>query len=162
MMMRRGFKLQFIVLMAALAIGIGCKREDTYPITPEITFKSLDKFQNISNTDSLELVFSFTDGDGDIGTIKLDSVNRDIFVKIFEMKNGSFVEFTNLIAPLEYNLPYLEPRGNNNSLKGDIKINIEYNVIQPNDTIRYELYIKDRARHESNTITTSAIITNIQ
>lgn len=78
------------------------------------------------------------------------------------MKNGAFVEFTNLAAPLEYNMPYLVPRGNNKSLVGDVKINIDYNVIQPNDTIMYELYIKDRARHTKNTIATSAIVTNIQ
>ncbi|MBL0342417.1 MAG: hypothetical protein IPP71_16830 [Bacteroidetes bacterium] len=149
----------FVMLIVVLT---GCKDEETYPITPEISFKSLVKFQNVANSDSLELVFNFTDGDGDIGTAEGDSVNRDVFVKIFEMKNGVFVEFTDLAAPLEYNIPYLEPRGNNNSLKGEIKINVEYNVIQPNDTIRYELYIKDRARNRSNSITTSTIITNIQ
>ncbi len=151
-----------LVFAVTFASFWGCKKEDTYPITPVITFKKLDKFQNVSGMDSLELLFSFTDGDGDIGANKGDTTNRDVFVKIFELKNGVFEEFINLAAPLEYNIPYLEPRGNNVSLKGDIKINIEYNIVQPNDTIYYELYIKDRARHSSNVITTSTIITRIQ
>ncbi|HMT29812.1 MAG TPA: hypothetical protein PKD91_11080 [Bacteroidia bacterium] len=152
-------KLFTLVILVAIA---SCKKEETYPVTPVISFKSLVKFQNVFSNDSLELTFSFTDGDGDIGTAEGDSVNRDVFVKLFEKKNGVFVEFVNLNAPLEYNIPYLVPRGNNSSLVGDIKINIDYNILQPNDTIKYELYIKDRARHSSNSITTSEIITNIQ
>jgi hypothetical protein len=150
-----------LLLLTAAAAWTGCQKEDKYPVTPEIEFKSLDIYKNLSGQDSLELIFSFTDGDGDLGTPEIDLANRDIFVKIFELRNGVFVEPV-LPAPLEYKLPYLEPRGNNNSLKGDVKLNVDYNVTWPNDTIKYSLYIKDRAGHQSNTITTAVIVTNIQ
>jgi hypothetical protein len=138
-----------------------CKKDDTFPVTPEITFVSLEKFISVSNNDSLELTFDFTDGDGDIGSPVSNTSSRDIFAKLFELKNGVFVE-ANLAAPLEYRMPYLEPSGNNKSLKGTVKINIDYNILQPNDTIRYEVYITDRAGHKSNTITTSTIVTRVQ
>jgi hypothetical protein len=150
-----------LLIFVSVATGPGCQKEDQYPVTPEIEFKSLDIYKNVSGLDSLELIFSFTDGDGDLGTPEIDLANRDIFVKIFELRNGVFVEPV-LPAPLEYKLPYLEPRGNNKSLKGDIKLNVDYNITYPNDTIRYSLYIKDRAGHQSNTITTTTIVTNIQ
>ncbi len=160
-MERRIFTFSLLALLTTLVFS-GCKDENTYPATPVIEFVSLTKYESVSQLDSLELVFSFTDGNGDVGTPDIDTVNRDVFVKFFEMKNGVFVEFTDLAAPLEYKIPFLFPRGNNSSLVGEIKINVEYNYIQPNDTIRYELYMKDRARNKSNTITTSTIVTNVQ
>ena len=150
-------------LFAALTVVLinGCSKEETFPATPQITFKSLSVLNSSLQTDSVELIFSFVDGDGDLGTPATDILNRDIFVKIFELRNGVFVE-PFLPAPLEYKLPYLEPGGNNKSLKGDVKINVDYNVGYPNDTIRYTVYIKDRAGHISNTITTSVVITGVQ
>ncbi len=160
-MEKRIFNFCLFALLSTF-IFVGCKEENTYPTTPEIEFVSLIKYDSASQLDSLELIFSFTDGNGDVGTPEIDTINRDVFVKFFEMKNGVFVEFPNLAAPLEYKIPFLFPRGNNTSLVGEIKINVEYNYFQPNDTIRYELYMRDRARHKSNTITTSTIITNVQ
>jgi hypothetical protein len=138
-----------------------CQDDDTFPVTPEIKFLSLDKYSNVSSQDSLVLSFSFTDGDGDLGSKPEDVNARDIFLRLFEFKNDVFVEPA-LGAPLEYRMPYLEPRGNNSSLKGEVKINVDYNILQPNDTIRYEIYIKDRAGHQSNTVTSSTIITRIE
>jgi hypothetical protein len=159
--MKRGNFLCYFFVLFLGSILTGCQKEDSYPVTPEIEFKSLLKHESASGQDSLELIFSFTDGDGDLGTPSSDLEHRDIYVKIYELRNGVFIEPV-LPAPLEYKLPYLEPRGNNNSLKGDIRLNVDYNIIYPNDTIRYSLYIKDRAGHQSNTITTSVIITNVQ
>ncbi len=150
-----------ILLITIPLLIISCKKDDTFPVTPEISFVSLVKYVSVSNNDSLELTFDFTDGDGDIGSPESNTSSRDIFAKLFELKNGVFEE-ANLAAPLEYRMPYLEPSGNNESLKGTVRINIDYNILQPNDTIRYELYITDRAGHKSNTITTSTIITRVQ
>lgn len=150
-----------LLLLSAIVLFSGCSDEATYPITPEIKFKSLEKYISSSAADSLVISFTFTDGDGDLGTPFTDPTTRDIFARLFELKNGVFVEAI-LAAPLEYRLPYLEPRGNNNSLKGEVRINIDYNILQPNDTIYYKLFIKDRAGHTSNEITSSTIITRIE
>lgn len=146
------FFLLFVILFS------GCTDDETFPITPEIKFKTLEKFISVNDLDSLVLTFSFTDGNGDLGSPPTDVISRDIFVKLFEKKNGVFEEAV-FAAPLEYRMPYLNPRGNNKSLKGDVKITIDYNILQPNDTIFYQLYIKDRAGLKSNVITTTTIIT---
>lgn len=148
-------------IIPASILFTGCSDEETYPVTPAIEFVSLQKYTSLSGNDSLELIFSFTDGDGDLGSPPSDSLSRDIYVKLFEQRNGVFVE-ANLPAPLEYRMPYLEPRGNNESLKGEVKINIDYNILQLNDTIYYELFIKDRAGRKSNEITTNTMVTRVQ
>ena len=152
---------QVLVLGTSVILFSSCKKDGTFPVTPVIEYESLIKYTSVSNNDSLELVFGFTDGDGDIGSPASNTSSRDIFIKLFEMVNGVFIEAT-LAAPLEYRMPYLEPAGNNNSLKGSVRINIDYNILKVNDTIRYELFIKDRADHQSNTITTGTIITRVE
>jgi len=155
-------KRKIAALLLLLSAGmVACDDDETYPVTPEIAFRSLEKFVSVSQSDSLVLTFSFTDGDGDIGSPESDPARRDVFVKLFEKKNGVFEEAI-LAAPLEYRIPYLTPRGNNKSLKGDVRINIDYNILQPNDTIFYKVYIKDRADRKSNEITTATIITRVQ
>lgn len=156
---------KFIPFLLALSIGMfslsSCSDEETYPITPVIAFKSLEKFQSLSGLDSLVLTFSFTDGDGDIGSAASDTFGRDVYARLFERNNGVFEEAP-LSAPLEYRVPYLEPRGNNSSLKGDIRINIDYNILRPNDTIYYKVALEDRAGNRSNEISTATIVTRIQ
>ena len=104
-------KIPLFLIMIPLFM-VSCKKDDTFPVTPEINFVSLVKYVSVSNNDSLELTFDFTDGDGDIGSPESNTSSRDIFAKLFELKNGVFVE-ANLAAPLEYRMPYLEPSGNN-------------------------------------------------
>lgn len=151
--------------LLALSIGVfslvSCSDEETFPITPVITFKSLEQFQSVSGLDSLVLTFSFTDGDGDIGTAASDTFGRDVYARLFEMNNGDFEE-AQLNAPLEYRVPYLEPNGNNSSLKGDIRINIDYNILRLNDTIFYKVVLEDRAGNRSNEISTATIVTRVQ
>ncbi|MDQ3051787.1 MAG: hypothetical protein M3Q95_12930 [Bacteroidota bacterium] len=155
--------LAFVIFpVVGLFLLNSCTDEDTYPVTPEINFKSLEIFQNSSQQDSVILTFSFTDGDGDIGSITTDSLSRDVFIKFYELRNGVFIPFDDPFGAFNYRIPYLEPRGNNKSLKGDIRINVDYNVLQPNDTVKYELYLKDRAGHQSNTVVTSTIVTRVQ
>jgi hypothetical protein len=149
------------VLSIGLFSLVSCSDEETFPVTPVISFKSLEKFQSLSGLDSLVLTFSFTDGDGDIGSAVSDTFGRDVYARLFERNNGVFEEAP-LSAPLQYRVPYLEPRGNNSSLKGDIRISIDYNILRPNDTIYYKVLLEDRAGNRSNEISTATIVTRIQ
>ncbi len=161
--MTRKSILAFVAFPAiALFLTVSCTKEDTYPVTPDISFVSLEKLPNSSGKDSLVLTFAFTDGDGDVGTPKIDTVNRDVFVTLFELRNGVFVKYDDPYGVFNYRIPFMVPRGNNESLKGEIEISIDYNIFQANDTIYYDLYMKDRAGHVSNTISTDNIITGVQ
>lgn len=158
--MKRPFSLLAMACIPILGL-MSCSDEETFPVTPVISFKSLEKFTSLSGSDSLILTFSFTDGDGDIGSAPADTFGRDVYARLFESINGVFVEAP-LSAPLEYRVPFLEPRGNNQTLKGDISINIDYNILQPNDTIFYQVILEDRAGNRSNEMVTSTVITKIQ
>jgi len=163
-------RLNLRYLIAVLAVvtvltAPSCKKESSLPDVPQIEFKNLDKYaSSFSGIDSLVLTFSFEDGDGDIGTPSSDTITRDIYVTLFEKQNGVF---TPIVFPdpsiMTYRLPYLRPTGNNTSLKGDVVISyLGYLIGIPNDTVRYDVYIKDRAGHISNTISSSEIVTTVQ
>ncbi len=63
-----------------------------------------------------------------------------------------------------YSMPYIkQSEGKNKTLKADIEVNFTYDVSTlldalPYDTVFYEMYIYDRAKHKSNTIITPYII----
>jgi len=64
-----------------------------------------------------------------------------------------------LMKPASYRIPYMERTGRNKILKGTITIAMLYLFYDPddNDTIMYDITIKDRADNFSNTISTSEI-----
>jgi hypothetical protein len=156
--MRLG-KLACWIICAALFV-IGCKKSDQYSDIPAITFKSLTVQQSTAGFDSTShLIISFTDGDGDIGSIQYEGVPNNIIIAQFSKLNGSWV---NDSTDWSGHLPYLTPTGNNKALTGEIATDISLPWPKTNDTIRYSVSIIDRALHQSNSIITSEIVINTQ
>jgi hypothetical protein len=171
--LRREFKIQrmksVIITGTIILICIfdySCKKIEKLPVTPEITFTS---FKVFDTTDILgnqgragRLKFYFVDGDGDLGldpptTEGQDSTN--LFLKLYRVTNGVLVPAADndILKPSDYRIPYLQTIGQNNALKGTISVTFLYLFYSPADTIKYEFYIKDRALHVSNTLTTCEI-----
>lgn len=169
-------RLIAFLVVAALVITVysGCKKPETFPIIPAIEFKSIGSYKNISGKDSVTVItISFTDGDGDIGYAPagngpvFDDTSSayyyNFIVHFYEKKNGVWVRDTVFDRPpfsgFSGRLPNLTPRGENKALKGDISMDqyISFYPVQ-NDTIKYEVYIYDRALHKSNTVMTSEIV----
>ena len=102
----------------------------------------------------------FTDGDGDIGTKDENVFNIFLIDKRTEKLQDQFIA------------PYVPAAGAANGISGEIDILVyttccffpdnippcESPEQNPTDTIQYELYIIDRAGHESNRILTEPII----
>lgn len=120
--------------------------------------------QGFGPEDSLVMTFSFTDGDGDLGSMD-DSL--DVFVTDTRLD----------AAPLTYKLPFVPLQGTGNGISGDIAITLPTtccifpnnvpppcNTLEtfPFDTLVYEVYIKDRAGNESNRILSDGIILNCE
>jgi len=160
--------LLYIVVLVVAIIPVGCPNIETIPEIPAISFKS---FTLARATDDLgndiltgQLIFSFQDGDGDIGLNAPDSVPEgdtsyfNLFFTLFEKTQGNYRMISNkdLPAPLYYRIPYMEKEGNNKTLKGDIEVEFEYLTIDY-DTIRYTFFLLDRAGHKSNVDTTTDI-----
>jgi hypothetical protein len=144
-----------------------CKKPKTFPSEPVIVFKDLVKHTNEQGIDdSLKLIISFTDGDGDIGLAQSDTLAPynpgsvyyfDFYIKYFIKHNGNFEEIPLLVGGQK--IPFIKNEGKDKSLSGDIVMQLDIFGFQwNNDTLKFEAYIYDRALHKSNTISTSEII----
>ena len=147
----------FVVLLITFA---ACVRPPDYPIEPRLEFLGLSKntvLQGLTK-DTLYLSVSFTDGDGDIGFQNNDST---LFV-VDTRRNGARINDVQ-------GLPSVPEQGAGNGITGEIRMRINggccTNTLVPcsapfkysRDTVVYEIYIKDRAGHESNRVKTPPI-----
>jgi hypothetical protein len=154
-----------VILISLFALS--CKKIEKISARPNITYTS---FQIFDTTDILgneskggRLKFYFEDGDGDIGldppTLPgQDSVN--MFFKLYRITGGDTIPAADndLLKPSDYRIPYLPRVGQNNVLRGTISVTFLYLFYSPSDTIQYEFYIKDRASHVSNVLSTCGIV----
>lgn len=153
--------LYFWILLLLTGSITSCVTRPDFPIEPEIEFVSMDgsqMVQNSFNTDSIRVTFSFTDGDGDLG----DKDSLNIFIR----------DSRDQFVASKYRLPELPPEGAQRGIRGEITVTIyttccifpdgtppcQASLEYPTDTLRYEIYIRDRAGNVSNTIETEPII----
>lgn len=164
-------KYLFAPILILIVLG-SCRKPESYPETPAITFQS---FTKSVSTDLLgnkilrgKLSFYLIDGNGDIGFNEEDTIApwspgteyfNNLHIIGYRLENGSYVSDTNL--NLSYRTPYIEPRGQNKTRKCTILIDIDYNYINgnqlPYDSIKYSFYLYDRALNKSNTASTGLI-----
>ncbi|MBK9734175.1 MAG: hypothetical protein IPO92_04105 [Saprospiraceae bacterium] len=157
-----------MMFFCILGMFLSCIKPPDYSNTPVLEFRSLSKTimnQGVFGEDSVELVLFFTDGDGDFGSEAQSNV-KNIFIKD-NRTNETF---------REYKAPFIPTQGSTNGISGTISIRIystccifpEASGIFPctqtddfpfND-LTLDIYIKDRAGNQSNTVTTSVIKLN--
>ena len=158
------------LLMIVFLWLFSCRKTVLYSEIPEIHYKSFwlrDTTDILGNKGLVgDLTFSFVDGDGDIGLHQpVDPIDPEdpeytnLFFTMYAMKKGVLTQLdeNDLEFPLNYRIPYLEPKGHDPSLKGEIGVEFLYLLFEY-DTILYEFYITDRAKHESNVESTPLII----
>lgn len=160
-------------LLPALCMGLfgsGCTKEPVYPIEPLITYVSFTKVQNYSGKDEKGILkINFTDGDGDIGLNDYDidppydtasMYYYNFFITYFEKQHGEYVAVD---LPLSNNarIPLVPPATEGLPLTGDIDVELYINnPFSTFDTIRFDVFIVDRALHHSNSISTPDILIN--
>ena len=163
-----------ILLFIIASVFYACKKKDVYPVIPEIKFENFLTITNVGQSfpERGVLIFSFTDGDGDIGLYQSDTLppyDFNLFISYFEIQNGDTVEVfltqtdpaTGDVDTLNFNgrIPILTPLGSNKSISGEVEDTIFiHNPSSPFDTIMFKAYIVDRALHKSNTISTPLIL----
>lgn len=143
----------------------GCMKKESFPVTPYIEFRG---FSSLFDTGFYAkkgiLTIYFTDGDGDLGYgdddtyPPFDSTGAyyyNFVVDLFGMKNGVF-EHVSTAMPLSSRIPKLTTE-TNKAIKGTINDTIPLFPLSY-DTIRFDVYITDRALHKSNIISTPPII----
>lgn len=159
------FRLFWVVVIAVFVLA-ACRPREKYPVEPAIEFISLEKITEQGNDKDVRLTFSFKDGDGDIGLDDDDLYSPfdtsslfyyNCFISYFEKQNGEFVE-VELPLSLNMRIPRLSKEVSE-SIEGEIYLDLyAVNPFSRFDTIRYELFIVDRALNYSNVITTSEFV----
>ncbi len=139
-----------------------CATPPDYPVEPTIEFIGVTKDTMARGSffnDTTFIQFSFTDGDGDIG----DGDSLQLFLK--DSRNG----FVN-----DFRIPFVPELGASNGIKGEISVRVFTSCCifppelfldgcndefaqMPYDQFSYDVFIKDRAGHESNIIQTTPI-----
>ena len=169
------------LLFLALAM-LSCQKPVEYPIEPKIAYEGFTYLFNSDSTFSGEGVisFSYTDGDGDLGLNDADTMSPfgfhdahyyNMMIDYLKCVNGEFVKTpllswnaqTQSYDTVTFNARFKrlrdseEPRAISGTM--DYKLLVQ-NPFSPNDTIKFEIRILDRALHESNVIQTDPIFTN--
>ncbi len=142
-----------------------CVQPPNYPNTPEIAYIGMNQNTIVQGNvgaplDTLEITFSFTDGDGDLG---IEGNTFDIFLT--DSREG----FTDIKK-----LPVVPDQGIGNGISGEIIVRLPNqlnicctypdgstpclpNANFPTDTMSYTIQIQDRAGNMSNKIQTEVI-----
>ena len=149
-------------IIALPILGFGCINAPKYPIEPVIEFSGMTRNtmkQGDINTDSLTVFFTFTDGDGDLGS--------DDTMSIF------LIDTRDNNENIKYQIPFLPEAGASKGISGEVSFTLfstccifadpfippcTANANEPLDTVKYELYIVDRAGHKSNIIELDPVI----
>lgn len=142
---------------ALILLLFSCKKEQgNEPLpaisnNPEITSVSVNA-TSISQFSDLLINVNYIDGNGDLGTADADV--KSIFVT--DSRDNTIVH--------EFHLQPLAPEGQSVAIQGTLKVNIE-NVIllsqvNNSETVRFSVYLVDRAGNVSNTAQTSNITIN--
>jgi hypothetical protein len=179
----KAMKKSYLVGMLLLALAaMSCQKPVEYPIEPKIAYEGFTYLFNPDSTFSGQGVisFSYTDGDGDLGLNEGDTLPPfglhdthyyNLVVDYLKCVNGEFVKTpllswnaqTQTYDTISFNARFKRLRDSEEpkAISGmmDYTLTVQ-NPFSPNDTIKFEIHILDRALHESNVIQTEPIYTN--
>lgn len=161
-------RLYFFLSALIILLFSSCLKREEYPIEPHIEYINFVKYSNQAGIeDKGTLIFSFTDGDGDIGLTAGDTLapfNKEgdyyynLYIFYNELQNGVLTPI-DLPLPFHTRLPVITPSGNNKAIKGEMEVKLDiYNPLSTFDTISFDFYLIDRALHKSNMISTPLIV----
>lgn len=144
-------RLKFIIPLI-LVVSLSCKDDliKTGEPQPKIQFVSINPNTVLQFKDSVVITISYEDGDGDLGDFSADSLSISI-------------RDTRLLKPDYYHLKPLAPLDANVKIKGklDIKLKNLFLLGQgKTEQTQFEIMLKDRKQHWSNTVISSTIVIN--
>lgn len=148
-----------------LLLGHACVSDPNFAVEPELEYIGISKNQmqqNSLNTDSLFLHFSFTDGDGDIGSDPSDFAQNLV---VTDNRTGKTYD--------SFKLPTIPVLGASKGVTGEVTLRVfttccifpdptipqcESPAEFPTDTLMLDIQLFDRGMNASNVITTEPII----
>ncbi len=174
---------KYLSLLLASALCWACVQSPEYDNTPTIEFQDIKKFtvndSFLGKKDSVVITLFFKDGDGDLGispaTIKADSVllktyknsfKEDYYnylLKTFRSKKGNFLDISgSSLVQQNGRFPRLRTDGRADPIDGFLYYSLDVPAAfsPKNDTLRFEIKVKDRAFNTSNPVVTKFIVLN--
>jgi len=153
--------LNYIIVFSIIIISLSsCIENPEYPVIPEIKFKDFQIMKSQQGKDSLGiLIFTFTDGDGDIGLDESDTFppfNSESeyyynFYLYFVEYNDNGDSIKQIEPPYTARIPRINRYSE--SVKGEIYVEIDVYflplVVQYHN-INMRFFIYDRALNKSN------------
>lgn len=156
------------LLVAGILGMVSCVKPPNYPMTPVITYQSLQ----VNSDGSAVLKVNFTDGLGDIGYPSDQTGSPpDFFIEIqYQNASGGYTTYTQpgtVYNPgttdttiSQYHIPDITPAGKYKELSGQISIALGSEwYLQNNINERLVVWLTDRAGNSSNRIITPAVAT---
>ena len=151
---RNKIALTFAALAATLVFMMlipACKKDTPISNIPAITFDSISPNPAIKYVDTIVIVISYTDGDGDLG---IDSPDvKNLFVT--DSRN-------NVIS--SFRIKQLAPSSSSIAIEGKWDVVLPTQLfVSDNDTTEtatYSIYVTDRAGHKSNVVKTTPLVIN--
>jgi hypothetical protein len=145
------FSLIGILLFGTVILMNSCKQEQLFPDEPMLVFKEY-KYNGL---DTLKTIFSFTDGDGDIGVAPTGNDYNMLLTLYYKDANGNFQPALYPASTDTIKYPYRIPElpDGQNGLEGDIHLIVNTTMISY-DTIQFDAYIVDQTNHKSSVIRT--------
>jgi hypothetical protein len=147
---------------------LSCRKVPKFSETPSIEYLNitLNTYFNEDlqvSADSVVVGIRVKDGNGDIGQEpnNRNDDNINYFVSLYRKTNGVFIPV--VLTGVTYNghTPLLAPVSTPGPIEGDIfyKMVFSYSFSQvQNDTLRFDVKLKDRAGNFSNTVQTKPVI----
>ena len=169
-----------LYLFIGILIGLNaCQSPPEFSAIPEISNISVVK-SHVSTGDSVSIAFDFKDGDGDLGLNANDVLvppyfvdNKEtefadnILLSMYKRANRQWVLVDFGDKNLDYNGRFSRfQKGDKLSpIKGTINYFFviddyaPYNIaIKKNDTVKFDIFIRDRALNKSNVLSTSPVV----
>ena len=136
-----------LAIFTLFCITISCEKDPVFTTQPTITLVRITPEIAQEYVDSIVFTIGYTDGDGDLGENTAQAQN------LFLTDNRIGVTYP-------YRISQLGPDGAQIPIQGNINIVLPNTGITDNSTqqtVTFDIFVKDRAGNQSNTITTTPI-----
>lgn len=142
-------KYLWLNLIATLLVYTGCKKDKPVSNAPSITYVSIAPNPAVKYQDTVKIVISYTDADGDLGVDSPDAKN--LFVT--DSRNN---------VTSQFRIQQLAPTNANINIEGNLDVILSpqgfTNDGDSTETATYSIYVVDRAGNKSNTVQTDALL----
>lgn len=151
-------QISYIVL-SCLMMGITACKKETVSEQPPISPVPSIELRNTAPTvvteyeDSIVFDLFYQDGDGDLGFADPDSTSV-------------FLVDTRIQTVEDFYLPLLAPENVSVPIQGIFQLHLDRTILTGSgdtpETVVFQIYLRDRAGHQSNVVSTPAITVNPQ